>query len=207
MLVVVAIFAPLIFNTYWVARCSPMLILGILAATLIFLSAYGGMVSLAQVALYGIAGFAIGNLTTNGNTKGLNLAWAPLARDLGRAGRTGWSALVFGVLARRSFGIYFLMITLTFSVIANLFFGQVTTLSGFGGISGIPTPAVLGDPTRTRTRLYYVALVARAARLRPAALPRAHAVRADPAGHPRRPGADELARLQGRSAPRAGVRS
>ena len=32
------------------------------------------------------------------------------------------------------------MITLTYSVIANLFFGQVTDVSGFGGISGIPTP-------------------------------------------------------------------
>jgi len=46
------------------------------AASLIFLSAYGGMVSLAQVAVYGVAGFALGNLTTNGNTKGLNLGWA-----------------------------------------------------------------------------------------------------------------------------------
>ena len=33
------------------------LFLGIVASSLIFLSAYGGMVSLAQVALYGIAGF------------------------------------------------------------------------------------------------------------------------------------------------------
>ena len=53
-----------------------MLIFGICAASLIFLSAYGGMVSLAQLAIYGIAGFALGNFTTNGNTKGLNLGWA-----------------------------------------------------------------------------------------------------------------------------------
>ena len=32
------------------------------------------------------------------------------------------------------------MITLTYSVIANLIFGQVTDVSGFGGISGIPAP-------------------------------------------------------------------
>ena len=54
-----------------------MLFLGIVAASLIFLSAYGGMVSLAQVAIYGIAGFVVGNATTNGNTKGLNLGWSP----------------------------------------------------------------------------------------------------------------------------------
>jgi branched-chain amino acid transport system permease protein len=55
-LVLVALFAPLNFNSYWVGTLlTDALILGILAATLIFLSAYGGMVSLAQVALYGIA--------------------------------------------------------------------------------------------------------------------------------------------------------
>ena len=126
-----------------------MLFLGIVAASLIFLSAYGGMVSLAQVALYGIAGFALGNLTTNGNTKGLNLGWNPWLRASSSAlvDRRRSSALVFGALASRSYGIYFLMITLVFSVIANLFFGQVTTVSGFGGISGIPTPT---SSSRTR---------------------------------------------------------
>ena len=33
--------------------------MGIAAASLIFLAAYGGMVSLAQTALYGIAGFSL----------------------------------------------------------------------------------------------------------------------------------------------------
>ena len=66
------------FSDYWIAALlTQMLFLGIVAASLIFLSAYGGMVSLAQVAIYGIAGFALGNLTTNGNTKGLNLGWDP----------------------------------------------------------------------------------------------------------------------------------
>ena len=68
-----------IFSEYWVATLlTQMFILGIVAASLIFLSAYGGMVSLAQLAIYGIAGFALGNLTTTGNSKGLNLGWAPL---------------------------------------------------------------------------------------------------------------------------------
>jgi branched-chain amino acid transport system permease protein len=158
--VLVAICAPLIFSNYWVGTLlTDALILGILAATLIFLSAYGGMVSLAQVALYGIAAFAIGNLTTTGNTKGLNLAWSPLAAVPVAIGVTLVMGLVFGFLARRSLGIYFLMITLTFSVIANLFFGEVTTLSGFGGISGIPTPKFLGNVNQHPERLYFLALI------------------------------------------------
>ena len=67
--------------------------------------------------------------------------------------------MLFGLLASRSVGIYFLMITLTFGVIANLFFGQVTTFSGFGGISGIPAPHPIGPVDEHPNRLYYVALV------------------------------------------------
>ena len=50
------------------------------------------------------------------------------------------------------------MITLTYSVIANLVFGQVTDVSGFGGISGIPSPHHVGPVDAHQNRLYYVAL-------------------------------------------------
>jgi branched-chain amino acid transport system permease protein len=157
--VVAAVLAPLLLSAYWVgALLTQVLLLGIIAASLTFLSAYGGMVSLAQVAVYGIAGFALGNATTT-DSKGLNLGWSPwVGIVVGLAFGTG-IAFVFGALAARSVGIYFLMITLTFGVIANLFFGQVTQLSGFGGISGIQTPSVLGSPDAHPNRLYYLALV------------------------------------------------
>ena len=156
---VIAVLAPVLFSTYWVsALLTQILLLGIIAASLTFLSAYGGMVSLAQVAIYGIAGFVVGNATTT-DSKGLNLGWNPwVGVILGLAIGTG-IALVFGALACRSVGIYFLMITLTYGVIANLFFGQVTQLSGFGGISGITTPSLLGSADAHPDRLYYVALV------------------------------------------------
>jgi branched-chain amino acid transport system permease protein len=153
------VLAPLLVSTYWVnSLLTQVLLLGIIAASLTFLSAYGGMVSLAQVAVYGIAGFALGNATTT-NTKGLCLGWSPylgipIALLFGTC-----IALIFGALAARSVGIYFLMITLTFGVIANLFFGQVTQLSGFGGISGIPTPHVFASPDAHPDRLYYLSLV------------------------------------------------
>ena len=157
-LVVLALFAPLIFSEYWVATLlTQTLFLGIVAASLIFLSAYGGMVSLAQVAIYGIAGFALGNLTTNGNTKGLNLGWAEAPGIVVALAVAVAVALVFGALSSRSYGIYFLMITLVLSVIANLFFGQVTSVSGFGGISGIPIPDFLSR-TAHPDRLYFVTL-------------------------------------------------
>jgi branched-chain amino acid transport system permease protein len=157
--VIFALIAPLVLDTYWVGTLmTQMLLLGIVAASTIFLQAYGGMLSLAQVAVFGIAGFVVGNATTNGNTKGLNLDWNPwwgVALGLMIAVTV---SLVFGLVASRSFGIYFLMITLTFGVIANLFFGQVTDLSGFGGISGIPTPHLIGSPVSHPNHLYYVTL-------------------------------------------------
>jgi branched-chain amino acid transport system permease protein len=157
--VVLVLFAPLIFSQYWVATLlTQMLFLGIVAASLIFLSAFGGMVSLAQVAIYGVAGFALGNLTTNGNTKGLNLGWAQAPGIVVAIIVALAVAFIFGALACRSYGIYFLMITLVFSVIANLFFGQVTNVSGFGGISGIPLPAWLSR-TAHPDRLYFATLI------------------------------------------------
>jgi branched-chain amino acid transport system permease protein len=157
---VLAVVAPFIVSSYWVsALLTQMLFLGIVAASLIFLSAYGGMVSLAQVAIYGIAGFVLGNATTNGNTKGMNLGWNPWWGVLLGIAIAVAVALLFGALSSRSAGIYFLMITLTYSVIANLFFGQVTDVSGFGGISGIPAPSLIGRVDLHGQRLYYVALV------------------------------------------------
>jgi branched-chain amino acid transport system permease protein len=156
---VLAVTAPFYVSAYWVGTLlTQMLFLGIVAASLIFLSAYGGMVSLAQVAVYGIAGFVVGNATTT-DTKGLNLGWSPWWGVLAGLTIAVVAGLLFGALASRSVGIYFLMITLTYSVIANLVFGQVTDISGFGGISGISAPQGIGPVDAHQNRLYYVALV------------------------------------------------
>jgi branched-chain amino acid transport system permease protein len=150
--------APVIFSTYWVSFIlTQTLWLGIAASSLIFLSAYGGMVSLAQTALYGVSGFVVGNVVAN-SSKGLNLGWEPWIGVVLAIAIATAVGLLFGALASRSTGIYFLMITLVFAVIANYFFAQVTTFSGFGGISGIRTPALVGEVDKHPNRLFYVAL-------------------------------------------------
>ncbi len=152
---------PLVFNDYWVnAILTQTFLIGIAAASLIFLSAYGGMVSLAQTALYGISGFIVGNMVTQGETKGLNLGWDPTLALVLAILITTAVGLVFGFVSARSAGIYFLMITLTYAVIANYFFGHVTLVSGFSGISGIDryTPGFVGDVVSHPNRLYYIAL-------------------------------------------------
>jgi branched-chain amino acid transport system permease protein len=131
----------------------------IAAASMIFLSAYGGMVSLGQTAIYGIAGLVLGNLYTTGEVKGLHLHWNPwLSVIVGIAAATAVGLLV-GLLASRSEGIYFLMLTLVFGVLTYTFFVEVTAFGGFSGISGTPdlTPHLIGNAANHADKLYYIA--------------------------------------------------
>jgi branched-chain amino acid transport system permease protein len=163
---VVALLAPTIFSAYWLdAILTQTLIFGLGAASLILLSAYGGMISLAQTALMGVAGYALGNMVSQGGaggeSKGLLLGWDPTVSLVLAIVVTTLIAFVFGAVASRSYGIYFLMLTLTFGVVANLFVGSVTKLGGFSPIAGIDrrVPGFAGDVVNDRQRLYYMALV------------------------------------------------
>lgn len=156
---------PAIFNDYWVnSILTQMFLFGIAAASLIFLSAYGGMISLAQTALMGIAGYILGNMVTErvpgGESKGLALGWDPTVSLVLAIVITTAIGLILGAVAARSAGIYFLMLTLTYGVIAFYFFGQVTQFGGFSPIAGINryTPGFVGELLGHPDRLYYIAL-------------------------------------------------
>jgi len=156
--------APTFLNGNWTHNIlTETFFFGLAAASLIFLSAYGGMVSLAQTAMFGIAGITLGNLVTKGGaggvSKGLHLGWDPTLGIVVAILFTTAFGLIGGAVASRSVGIYFLMITLTYSVITNYFLGQVTNISGFSGISSIYrfTPGWIGDVNAHPNRLYYLA--------------------------------------------------
>ena len=158
-LLLVCVLAPVIFTSYWLSQIlTKALWLGIAAVSLIFLSRYGGMISLAQVGLYAIAGFTMANLGSAFG--GHHLGWNPwVAAGAGVAAATLFG-LLFGAIAARSYGIYFLMITLALSVIVFYFFGQATSFSGYGGIRNVATPDLVGNPIIHPEGLYYVSLVA-----------------------------------------------
>ncbi len=153
---------PLLFTGYWVSFILTQVFwLGIAAASLIFLSAYGGMISLAQTALYGIAAFALGNMVGRGEVKGLHLGLNPWLSVVLAIVITTALGVIFGAVASRSLGIYFLMITLTYAVIVFYFVGQTPLLGGFSGVSGLQdyTPGIVGNPVAHPNQLYYIALV------------------------------------------------
>ena len=150
-LIVLPTFGSKFFVEFVVTRA---LILGLVASTIVFLSAYGGMVSLAQLLAYGVAGFVIGNCVPKASNKGLKLGLNPWVAVVAALVITAFVALILGALSSRTFGIYFLMLTLTYAVIGYYVFGQVATISGFGGITGLDPPSLFHG----HARLYYLAL-------------------------------------------------
>ena len=150
--------APLVFTDFFVSVIlTKALWLGLAAASLIFLSAYGGMVSLGQVGIYGVAGLTYANLVLADG--GLNAAWTPWLAVLAAIVVGTAVGFIFGAIAARSEGIYFLMITLAFSVLVVYFASQVTELSGFGGVNNLKLPRLVGNPGADAKPLYYTTLV------------------------------------------------
>jgi branched-chain amino acid transport system permease protein len=156
-IVLVLALGPLVFNDFYLSQViTKALWLGIAAASLIFLAGYAGMISLAQVALYGVAGFTMANLVTaDGGSK---IAWNPWAGTLMGILAATAIGLFFGAISSRSYGIYFLMITLAFAVLTYYFFGQVTQLSGFGGVNNVDRPDIVSNPVTDPANLFYIAL-------------------------------------------------
>jgi branched-chain amino acid transport system permease protein len=156
--VAILVLAPLLFSEYYLsAVLTKALWLGIAAVSLIFLAGYVGIVSLGQVALYGIAGFTMANLVEADG--GSTIAWNPwVATVVGILVATA-VGFFLGAIASRSYGIYFLMITLAFAVLVYFFFAQVTDLSGFGGVNNVQAPELIGNPLQDPEPLFYVALL------------------------------------------------
>ncbi len=131
------------------------LIYGLIAVTIVFLTSHGGMISLAQLLLAGVAGFMFGNAALESGARGLNLGWPPWVAVAFALGVTTVVAFLLGALASRTAGIYFLMLTLVYGVIGYSFFAQVVTISGPGGVTSIVAPEPFSDPVN----LYYAAVV------------------------------------------------
>lgn len=124
------------------------LILGLIAASIVFLTAQGGMISLAQLLLAGVAGFMFGNAASDSAARGLNLGWNPWMAVLFALAVATLVALVLGAVASRTTGIYFLMLTLVYGVIGVSVFAQVVDISGPSGLSSIVAPDPFDDPFR-----------------------------------------------------------
>jgi branched-chain amino acid transport system permease protein len=116
---------------------------------------YAGLLSLGHAAFFGAGGYVVGLLTLHGVT---NLFWVSLPLGIIIATAT---AAIFGIIALRARGIYFLLVTfalgqLLFSLAWNV---KWMNTKGMQGISGLGRPS-FGIPGyfMSDTQFYYFVL-------------------------------------------------
>ena len=176
--------------------------LGLIALSLTFLGGYGGMVSLAQMTVAGLAGYLVA-IFGHSSVASISLGWPWwLAASIAIAGSTLFATLV-GWLSVRTEGIYTIMITLAIGV-AFFYLAQqnYTVFNGHGGFSQVVAPRLGDIDWRAAGPVLLPRARLRARRLLLRRLHRARAVRHRAAGHPRQPAAHERARLRRHRAPR-----
>jgi branched-chain amino acid transport system permease protein len=134
------------------------LALGIIALSLVFLGGYGGMISLAQMTVAGIAGYLVAIFGTSG-TETISLGWpwwivVPLAVAIATA-----CATLIGWLSVRTEGIYTIMITLAIGVAFHyLALQNYSVFNGFQGLQKVYPPHVLGIDWRAPVPFYFLCL-------------------------------------------------
>jgi branched-chain amino acid transport system permease protein len=144
------------FFTYQIGAQA--LALGLIALSLTFLGGYGGMISLAQMTVAGIAGYMVAIFGTAA-TDGVTLGWPWwLAVLLGIVIAT-LAATFIGWLSVRTEGIYTIMITLAIgAAFYYLVLQNYTVFNGFQGEQKVFPPVLGGVYWRDATPFYYLAL-------------------------------------------------
>ena len=114
------------------------LIFGIVAMSLDLLLGYTGLPSLGHAGYFGVAAYTVGIVTVQYQ---VDLATAAGAG----VGTAAVTAAVFGLLAIRATGTYFLMITLALGMVVwGLAFSWVSLTGGENGVAGIMRPVLPG---------------------------------------------------------------
>ncbi|OZI47644.1 ABC transporter ATP-binding protein [Bordetella genomosp. 5] len=150
-----AVLYPFLMPDFWVLNIgAPSLFFGLVALSLSFLAGYGGMVSLAQMTVAGVAGYALALTSVNAEAMGVPLPW-PLAVAFAVLVAVLFSIFV-GFLAARTEGIYLLMITLAIGM--GFFFlvqQNDTVFNAFNGLQGVAVPQLFERPIRSEAQLFY----------------------------------------------------
>ena len=144
------------FFTFQVAAQS--LVLGLIALSLSFLAGYGGMVSLAQMTVAGIAGYGLAVLGFSSSAE-ISLRWPWWVAVPAAVALAVLCATLIGWLSVRTEGIYTIMITLAIGVaFYYLVLQNYSVFNGFQGLRELHPPKVFGLDWRAPVPYYYLAL-------------------------------------------------
>jgi branched-chain amino acid transport system permease protein len=144
---------PFVLSPYYLGLVVKMLVFALFAMSLDLLLGYGGMPSLGHAAYFGMAAYTTGLLA-------LKLGWSVWFALPAGIVMAVLTAILFGLLALRTRGSYFLMITLALSqVLWGIAFGWRSLTGGDDGLPEVPRPD-LGLPWSMSdgTPFYYFVL-------------------------------------------------
>jgi branched-chain amino acid transport system permease protein len=134
------------------------LALGLIALSLTFLGGYGGMVSLAQMTVAGLAGYLVA-IFGSSSMAAISLGWPWWLAVIFAIALATLIATAIGWLSVRTEGIYTIMITLAVGV-AFFYLAQqnYTLFNGFQGFNKIFPPTIGDVDFRDATPFYYLTL-------------------------------------------------
>ena len=152
--VIVLVTLPLILPPYYVGLVVNMIVFSLFAMSLDLLLGYAGMPSLGHAAYFGMAAYTTGLLALKAGWS----VWFALPAGIAMAALT---SIVFGLLALRTIGSYFLMITLALSqVLWGIAFGWRSLTGGDDGLPEVPRPNLsLPWSMSDNTPFYYFVLL------------------------------------------------
>ena len=148
--------APFLLDGYRTFLLTEILVFGLFAASLDLLVGYSGLASLGHGGYFGVGAYAAGLLALHATSN----AFAQIAVATGIAAGV---ALVTGVFAVRSRGVYFLMLTLAFGQLLWVLALNWSSLTGgSNGIYGLPIPTLAGASNWlvSRDHFYWYTLAA-----------------------------------------------
>jgi branched-chain amino acid transport system permease protein len=149
LLLALAVLVPRLITSFYMNVISEVMIYGLLAMSIDILAGFTGLVPLGHAGIFGTSTYVVGYLLTK--TSIPMLVVIPLAI----ATATGMAS-VFALIAIRTAGVYFLMVTLAEGMIVWGIAYRWTSVTGAeNGIRGIPRPEFF----RADWQFYYLVLV------------------------------------------------
>ncbi len=149
-LVLIALALPkIIGSSFYVNLLSEVMIFGIMAMSIDILAGFTGLTSMGHAGIFGVSAYVIGYMLTK--------MQAPIAAaiPLGILASTVTAAL-FAILATRTTGVYFLMVTVAEGMIVwGIAYRWASVTGAENGIRGIPRP----DFIHEYWQFYYLVLV------------------------------------------------
>jgi len=144
---------PWLVSTYYVGLVTQIFIIAIFAMSLDLLVGYAGLPSMGHAAYFGVAAYTTGFLCL----AGVKVFWIVVVCGMGLG---GLAAALFGLLAIRARGPYFMIITLALSqVLWGIAFKWRSITGGDDGLPGIGRPELgMGIDLRGDLSFYYFAL-------------------------------------------------